>query len=362
LLPTQRRWVDRHCLRAAVTGLFLPYLNLYSNGPTISVCWSVDNPDEYPSAPGHFLYDGLAQIERRPAMTAIGEFVSKVLSWCEGLADPRIDRLREDWDAITGADEDEQGFCRAAGKLGLDPYVLGDWPSGLVDLLSSGLGIRIDEPVVEDLLESVAPDSMTHAWRWVSNTEQTFDLRAGTVASINAVHRLQRAKDYGYSLAREVRSLAGLPTDAAVESVAKAALQVTGARLSFENHNHLPDKRVLAAVGWRGGSDAVIAGPRPSREDSTRFLESRGLYQLLVGCRNGARLVTQSHTWDQQAARAFAAEFLAPQEALAEDATADMDPDERVELQERLAGRFNVSTEVVRLQLQNQGVWHYMDD
>lgn len=67
--------------------------------------------------------------------------------------------------------------------------------------------------------------------------------------------------------------------------------------------------------------------------------------------------MTRAHTWDQQATRAFAAELLAPQAALCERARRDMEPDERLELQQELASEFRVSTEVIRLQLRNAGVW-----
>jgi hypothetical protein len=359
---TQRRWVDRHCLRAAETGLFLPYLHIYGNGPGVSVYWSEDDPQTYPSAPGHFLYSGLAQFDTRQATTAVGEFVSKVLGWCDGVSDARIDRLRSDWDAITGADEQEQAFCRAAGRLGLDPYAIGDWTAGLAEFLSTGLGVRIEDAIVEDLLESVDPMSASLSWEWASTTERTFGLSAGSMPQIIAGSGFRTAKDQGYFVARQLRNLVGLAPDQPIDEIGGLARAAGGATFSFEQHNHLPTRAVLAAVGWHAGHEAVLAGPRPSHPNTQRFLEARGLFQAMIGCRRGARLITHAHTWDQQAARSFAAELLAPQEALAEHASPDAGPDERLQLQEELADRFKVSTEVVRLQLQNQGVWRDFDD
>lgn len=360
--PSQRAWVDRHCMRTAESGLFLPYLHIYSNGPGVSVFWSADDPQAYPSASGHFLYSGFAQLELRPAMTAVSEFVSKVLAWCNGLTEARVERLRADWDAITGADEEEQSFCRAAGRLGLDPYAIGDWEPGLADFLSVGLGARIDDAIVEDLLESVDPSSVRSSWEWTSGTEDHFGLSAGAVHQVNAGTEFRTAKDQGYIVARHLRKLTGLTPDVPIDDVGELSCRIGGSPLTFETHNHVPSKAVLAAVGWRGGQEPVLAGPRASHPNTQRFLEARGLFQAMIGCAHGPRLVTRAHTWDQQAARSFAAELLAPQEALAVYASPEMAADERSQLQDELADRFNVSTEVIRLQLQNCGVWCDLDD
>jgi hypothetical protein len=101
--------------------------------------------------PGYFLNGGLGQLDAREAIDGVSEFISKVLGWCEGIADPRVDQLRADWSAITNADKDEQAFCRAAGRLGQDHYAIDQWREGLSDLLSTGLVPRVDDPIVEDL-------------------------------------------------------------------------------------------------------------------------------------------------------------------------------------------------------------------
>ena len=360
--PTQYAWVDRHCVRTAESGLFLPDLHIYSNGPGVSVFWSEDDPQAYPSAPGHFLYSGFAQLELRPAMTAVSEFVSKVLAWCNGLTEPRVERLRADWDAITGADEEEQAFCRAAGRLGLDPYAIDDWEPGLADFLSAGLGTRIDDAIVGDLLESECPSNVQSSWEWMSGVERSFELSAGAVPQVNAGTGFRTAKDQGYFVARQVRGLAGLAADEPIDDVGEFSRRIGGSPLSFETHNHLPSKTVLGAVGWRGGQEPVLAGPCPSHPNTQRFLKARGLFQAMIGCAQGPRLVTRAYTWDQQAARSFAAELLAPQETLAQHASPEMTPDERSQLQDDLAHQFKVSTEVVHLQLQNCGIWRDLDD
>jgi Zn-dependent peptidase ImmA (M78 family) len=360
--PEQRRWIHRHCLRSAESGLFLPYIHFYSNGPATSICWFADDDHSYRSMPGYFLNDGLATIHTRDVITGMSEFVVRVLGWCEGLVDSRVDRLRADWNAITDADAEERAFCRAAGRMGLDPYCIETWDDGLVDLFSGVLGTRADEAIVDDLLESAEPASARELWAWVASTEASYGLKAGAVGEMSSADEVRTAKDQGYKAARKVRQIAGLNATSPIDDISSVARMVAGRPFSFEDHDNLPGRAVLAAVGWRDGKEAIIAGPRPARSDSSRFLESRGLYHALVGCRLGPRLVTRAHTWDQQAARAFAAEFLAPQSALCEHVTSDMDLDERRELLQELAVNFNVSTEVIGFQLRNAGVWRNIDD
>jgi hypothetical protein len=287
----------------------------------------------------------------------MSEFVTKVLSWCDGLVDERLARLRADWAAITNADADEQAFCQAAGRMGLDPYAVHDWHHGLVDLLTTGLGAKLDVPLVDDLLQSAEPESVSALWQWVSDAEQSFRFAAGAIGSVQSGSNARRAKDQGYFVARQVRSLAGLAADAPIDDLASFAQKIDGVSLSFADYNHRPSNAVHAAVGWRGGREAVIVGPQPKYPVNERFLLARGLYLVMLGCRQGARLLTRAHTWDQQASRAFAAELLAPQEALVKHAKPEMELDERRQLQEELGARFQVSAEAIRLQLENEGVW-----
>ena len=121
------------------------------------------------------------------------------------------------------------------------------------------------------------------------------------------------------------------------------------AHASFE---HL----VYGGLGGFGGKSCagfriVLAAP-PVRHDSQRFLEARGLYHSLFSCTNSGRLVTDAFTWDQQASRTFAAELLAPQQALVARTMGGADP-ARVR---SLAEEFQVSAMVIQNQLQNASV------
>ena len=83
-----------------------------------------------------------------------------------------------------------------------------------------------------------------------------------------------------------------------------------------------------------------------------RFLDARGLYHGLFTCDSSQRLVTRAYTWDQQASRAFAAELLAPREALTSRAPERAD---RAAV-DQFAQEFGASTKVIENQLENAGV------
>jgi Zn-dependent peptidase ImmA (M78 family) len=65
------------------------------------------------------------------------------------------------------------------------------------------------------------------------------------------------------------------------------------------------------------------------------------------------RLVTDAFSWHQKASRAFAAELLAPQNALA--SRIETYPVDRQTIQE-LSREFNASTMVIERQLENAGI------
>ena len=358
----ERSWIQRHCFGSAESGLFLPYLHFYSNGRETSIAWYGDDTDAFRSMPGYYLNSGFATIRTIDGMSGMSEFVNRVLKRCETLQDTRVDGLRSAWSAITNADKDEQDFCRAAGRMGLDPYATDEWEEGLVDLIESGFGSRFEDEIVSDLLESTTPSSAIRIWQWVSEAEHSLGLKAGAYDQLDTGMECRRAKDLGYAVARSFRELAGINTEMPIANLEAAARNIQGFSFSFETRNHLPGNAILATVGWGSDNTAIVAGPDPGSSTTTRFRSSRGLYLALLGCRRGPRLLTSAYTWDQQASRAFAAEFLAPQAALREFALQDMTIDERRTSQQKLATHFGVSPIVIEKQWRNAGVWRELEE
>ncbi len=135
--PSHLAWLRRHCLRAAKSGLVLPRASLYSDGRGVCVTWSADEPASYPHMPAEFIEGGAVQLEREEAADGLKAFVVEVLRRINGEDDARAVQLRANWEAITTDDSEEAQFCRAAGRLGLDPYQEDAHVSELVDLIDN---------------------------------------------------------------------------------------------------------------------------------------------------------------------------------------------------------------------------------
>lgn len=354
--PEQLAWLRRHCLRFADSGLMLPRLNFYSDGRGVVAEWFADEPDAFPHMPGQFVGADRVHLPVDEVQIALREFLAGVVARLNGLGHAEAVQLKNNWQSISEADPDESAFCRSAGKIGLDPYCLSDWPLQLAELLESGLGSDSDRPIASDFLEATEPDTAVELWNWVEKTHTDFDLRQSpAIASLPSATSRNPVTN-GYQLAQELRKILAFPASAPLKSVADAAQALKIGPLVFEPHNHLCSPTVLGAVGWRGGREPVLAAPKPLRETTMRFLEARSLYHAAFACRSGPRLVTDARTWNQQASRTFAAELLAPQAGLRarfNRVTWARDPEG---FEKKLADDYNVSTKVVAHQPENAGL------
>lgn len=348
----EHAWLQRHCLRSAESGLFLPRLSIWNNGRYLSAHWIADADNSYLTMPGTFLYGSIAAIDFQEAEDAFRSFVGTVLRWIEDSTDLRAARLRANWEAITNADPQEVAFCRAAGRMGLDPYDISAWPTGLVELLET-LSEENPSPIVTDFLSSAAVENAAPLWKWVNQAQQTGNLGPAAAPSPLPLELdTYAAGQAGVSAAHRLRQQLGIdnPPLPSVEGVAN---EIGLGPIVYEDYNHLPGTSIRAAVGWQAGGKAVVLGPKPPSMESQRFLLARGLFHATFMCQRGARLITRAHDWDQQASRGFAAELLAPRAALAAAIPADLDEDERADVITSLAERYRVHPELVRRQLQN---------
>jgi hypothetical protein len=155
----QRDWLDRHCLRAADSGLMLPHACWFSDGRSIIIAWSADDEEAYPHLPGYFVESGRVSLERGEVQSSLWEFVSGVISRLDGESDERVGRLNQCWKAIITADPDEEAFSHAAGRMGLDPLEVDQWEPSVVDLLEGSLGNNLDQPIAIDLLEAAESET-----------------------------------------------------------------------------------------------------------------------------------------------------------------------------------------------------------
>lgn len=346
-------WLSRHCIRSSDSAFVLPYMHLFSAGRGLQLVWYEDGDSVSDT---QYITSGNVFLERTDTEEVLSALVDEVLDWCSSVHDERVDNLMQDWEAIKSAEPEERQFCESAGRMGLDPHYVTEWPDGILDFVAKTIGARSREPLVEDLLEATEPECAPALWNWLNDSQHKLNLSSRDPLLTNPLF-FPRAKDHGYRLAKQIRAMSGISEESPIGELGNLMQREQNLSLTLKDYNHIPSRNVSAIVGWNDHNTACIAGPVPHRSDNRRFLEARGVYHALTGCMSGPRLLTRAYTWDQKAGRAFAAELLAPKDALAEEARSDMDIDERKDLQDKLAIKYDVSTELVRLQLQNHGVW-----
>jgi hypothetical protein len=310
--------------------------------------------------PGEFVDQGCVRLDPVEAEEGLRAFVHDVIQRLDEGVDPRETQLREDWEAIANADNEERDFCRAAGTLGLDPYRADDWPPGIATLIEDQLGDSLQSPIAVDFLEAVDAQhdqaaALAQQWKWATETNRTLDLQSAPSTAPSALSSNASPATIAYRLAKEVRrsTLQGRWGRLTDVGVAAESLNLGG--IQFEARNHLPGREIQAAVGWRRGREPIVAGPPVAHSMNLRFLEARGLYHAAFACHDGPRLITSAHTWDQKASRAFAAELLAPQAELVAEVDDVTSPDDLKIAVDRLAAEYDVSVKVIEHQLENAG-------
>lgn len=344
-------WTKRHCLRSAESDLLLPALYLYNDGRGIKAEWRGDTEDDLPHMPAHFVNTGWAALEYEATEQALSQFVSDVLARTADVADERIDAARQTWRAVRDADPEERAFCIMAGRLGLDPYDAEQLPDSLATLIEQIAAA--EESLASDITSAATPSDLPSQWAWVDNAKRTHRLSSWpSMIGPPPANGFLRADHFGYNVAHQFRDRASQPPDKPLQSIELLARAVLGSDLRIVHENHLVGREIKSIVGKDINGDARVVGPPASHPENERFRVARALYQVGVAGGRGPRLVTDAFTWDQRASRAFAAELLAPQQALKARAGrwADLDTIRN------LAKEFNASSMLIEKQLVNAGV------
>jgi hypothetical protein len=352
LEPPQLNWSKRHCLRSADSALLLPRLYVYSDGQSLLTEWQADRSDSMPNMPGEFITDGVEPLDSDGTQESLAQFIDDVLDRVVDLDEDRVTSLRNQWRAIQSADSEEREFCTIAGRMGIDPYHRNEMTDALAQFLEE-TPVHAQEPLVRDLTEVARPDSIQQQWSWIREANLVLGLGPRTAdLPFELPSRALPPPEFGYQLARAVRAKADLESEP-LKSVEEAAFPVIHARFRVEDRNDVPGQGILGIVGQSLSGDVIAAGPMPWPPHRQRFLAARSLYHALVTTRESQRLVTRSHSWDQKASRAFAAELLAPQRALVKRlATTAADPRSI----EKLSEEYGASEILIENQLENAGI------
>ena len=240
----------------------------------------------------------------------------------------------------------ERAFCRTAGALGLSPYDLaGDRAVQIRDLLEL---IPEEDPRL-DFSSAVLADALGEGQLWTSQQLEHFrqrnampvlaSLRASCTSGVSTPVRPYR---HGYSIARNARVALKLADDQSVGGV-EGLSKLLGASESIGLSPEAPG----SLRGFQSVQDEVPTiivedeGPR-----SSAFVVARGVGDF-IAFGNRASCVADLYTDRQAVGRAFAAEFMAPRDAVVRMIEEEDQPIAQI------ADHFGISTSVVHRQYEN---------
>jgi hypothetical protein len=305
-----RAFQVRHRLDTGMRGYSFPAIALCSGGEkSIVADWaSIGNPH----SPISFLTPAPVepiQLDRQQTEFALMDLVESVLERLDG-ANLRRQLLREAWSRIEGsmAEPDELGYCITAGRLGLDPY---DPDAPDLAHLAKGL----PDELFGDLSDAVELNELGTAVGWLREVEPRL-ARFPEVQLSSFGAPVEDDLDHpawtpGEASAIALRVNSGLrnePPRKAVEELLGAAA-FPGGEVAAVGPN------ALTAVIRRLENSARIATVARSARQR-RFRACAATYVAWTSVAGEDRASTEAITRRQQASRAFAAEMLAPKDAL----------------------------------------------
>ena len=345
----------RHALRAAREGYAYPDLEIVTTGARTRLVWK---RDLLQWSRVEFLEQGETWVDSDALRDTCADFIDQVIRRLAAL-DVGETLLRDEWNAIQSADDEESQFCRAAAGLGWDPYDLDEGKSGWILSLARRLGNLLDEAVPAIVIGE--PSDWHSIVRNFEEARRCNSLALERLRSFRDDVRPHGTPDIdpwraGYDFARRLRrslDLEGepLPTmtqlSAALGEDAETVEKVTKQRVDLGDWPTLVDGFVtrndigLPAFAFRRRSD-----------DSRRFLFCRALAEVLLSP-GPDTLLTRAHSERQQCNRAFAAEFLAPSAELRRRVARPVVDGDDID---ELATVFGVSSLVIEHQIRNHRI------
>ena len=312
--PAQREWVQRHNLLAAQAGGALPDVTLFRDGDVLVVKWAPDPDQDERVRPVRFIEQGTALVDPSEVERSLHDLVEAVLGRVADRTDEAANRLRTEWAAVCESRHSELSLCARSASLGLDPYSEWELTDELVELLESHVG-GLPPRLEHDLLEATSGDALSTDFRWL---DQALSLASDSLTAGGEVTKLEAptAHQMGYQRAAWFRQHFSLPSAPVFDLSAILHKRCGWPAPGQQTATIDGTNNVSALVAKDRDSRPRIIGPSLGHW-AERFRLARALYFLPDASQAWPhRLVTRAYTWDQRASRAFAAELLAPAEAL----------------------------------------------
>ncbi len=353
----ERDYALRHDVGEAAEGYALPSLRCQPEGERTALVW---RKRDLTSQHVCFLDEGHAVVSTRQLEDELRSFICAVVTRLEdeGVADTF---LAAEWNAINAADADEQDYCRALGRLGLDPYAP---ESELIGHAVIGLSEQLPAQAFDEFLAVANARELETQGNQLLRFFTEARTRDIDVPSLRALKEQAKGLvtealdepfpwDRGYAFARGLRALLGTASANPVPDVGALGTLFQVQPDVWENvvtRTNGMSAFLSAAVG-RMRNDAPCFAIKPVRTHPGQvFLLCRALYEYLATPEPAVAVVTEAHSERQKRSRAFAAEFLAPAAQLAALIDSAVVTHDDIE---DLAARFGVSAWVIRLQIAN---------
>ena len=319
-----RPWVHRHSLLAAREGGALPDLTVFRDGDAVLLRWLKDGGDaSHPFL--RFVQEGQAHLAPETVRAGIEKFVDTVLQRASELPHAEVVQLHDDWADLRRLTPDETNLCAWSARLGSNAHYDDELPDCEVERLKSAIG-RLEGRIADDLLDASAIGTIDSDVNWIDDAHRRAR-KARRTSLENALFGQSRegqpdrykwtAYDAGYRQARALRERSGLGTDR-IPDLEEVMRLFGWADAPIVPMDTAPSTGVHAVVDYGRDDAPVVAAYPPAQPTTERFLLARSLFLHVFSSKSERRLVTASHTWDQRASRAFAAELLAPSDALRE--------------------------------------------
>nr|WP_062333881.1 ImmA/IrrE family metallo-endopeptidase [Herbidospora sakaeratensis] len=335
----------RHSMRGSGDGFLWPNLIIIPEGAGKRLLWYRDRGGTTAQSPIRFLAEGEATLDGEQVNQELSRVVSAVLTRLreQGVTGTPLEK---EWESIEETSPDEAAYCRAAARLGLDPYSEAEPYEDLIIEAAD----RLQGHLLGDFYDAVEPDRMNDALIWLTQAQSTIEKITGPADAVSLRADLgplddfpgDRAWEIGWKQARAVRRSLGLD-DTDLFLTTRFVTNVSGTAV---------DPGLRAVGGARAGSGPVAVIRSGLETASRRFTLARALWHFLNES-DSLFLITNAHTDRQRMERAFATELLAPAKGIAE--MLGRSPDSVVlDDIEELASRFQVSPSVIKHQLENQ--------
>jgi hypothetical protein len=296
----------RHRLDVPMHGFVFPKVALCSGGSdTLLTAWA-QSPEE------HSRIEFLTPASISPEVLARDQVEDMLMDMLQAVLD-RLDpkaaaceELALAWDRVQTSigDPAELGYCKVAGKLGVDPY-----DPASPDLTT--FTTRISDSVFEDISDVAFIEELLPTTEWLASVKDVWqrapqvDVAAYGDFPSDQLHML--AWEFGRCAADIFRQNTGANSD----SPRKHLEQVFGSILLRNSASFSEAPAGIAALVSRKDTVANIATvARSAREQ--RFKVCTAAYIGWAGVPGEDRVATPAFTRHQQASRAFAAELLAP--------------------------------------------------